>query len=515
MQAINRTPPPQEAPVVALRTGAASRQALALQAGLFLVLFALYWICVRRYIVYDGDMMVRVTKSLVTHHSLRIQDPILHLSEPYSFYGLGVSLLLVPLFVLGQLLFGDGLTLLTLFEPLLTALTVVILMRLLVDLGISWRKSLRVSLLYAFASFAWFFSGVLYSDQLVGLMTTLGVLFALRYTQTREVRWSLACGCALALALLARWDTALLLILPVACYVLYSQLDFSLPLISSLPVISIPRLRGRVREGAFAGLVFSAPILLAASVNVAYDILRYGRPLGGPYGSVVGFTTPLLTGLYGLLLSPGGGLLVFVPLLVLAPFGFRALYRRWPAIALLISGLFLLRLFFYARWGDWDGGSTWATRFMLPVLPLLFILIAFLPKVRWVTVATALLAALSVAIEVLGQLVPYGMYFTRAYAQLSQSPAVQQACGGCSTSSRVEIVNSILDFNLGYSKLVGQFRLLTSGSIDPLWGHLAPVVPIILVVLGVVYVRLRRQAAALDRAALAGLKRGAPPARAL
>ena len=351
--------------------GPEASQAWALQAALAIVLFAVYWCCVRRYVVYDGDMMIRVTKSLVTQHSLRITDPVMHLSEPYSYFGLAVSLILVPLYALGQWLFHDGVILLSVYEPLVGALTVVALLRLLVELGMSWQKSLTIALLYAFGSLAWYYSGVLYSDQLVGLMLTVGLFGALRYDATHQRRWALATGASLALAVFARWDALLLVVVPIGCFLL---------------LISLPRLRGLkfpppVAEGRVGArdfldaLAFAAPLLLVFAVNIAYDILRYGRPLG--YGAVGGFSTPLLTGLYGLLLSPGAGLLVYVPLVVLAPFGIHVLYRRHRSVAVLILSLILIRLFFYALWNGWDGGSTWGPRFLVPILPLLFVLIAF------------------------------------------------------------------------------------------------------------------------------------------
>lgn len=495
MQAFQPAPASWSRSRVEVRPTPIPPQARALEAALVLVLFAVCWCCVRRYIVYDGDMMIRVTKSLVTQHSLRIQDPVMHLSEPYSYFGLAVSVLLVPLFALSQLLFHDGVVLLSIYEPLVGALTVVALLRLLVELGLSWRKSLAISLLYAFGSLAWYYSGVLYSDQLVGLMLTAGLLAALRYDATHQRRFALATGAALGLAVLARWDAMLLVVVPIGCFLLATFL---------------PRLRSIKfpTRDLLDALAFAAPILVVVAVNVAYDILRYGRPLG--YGAVGGFSTPLLTGLYGLLLSPGAGLVVYVPLVVLAPFGVRALYRQRRSVAVLIVSLILVRLFFYALWNGWDGGSTWGPRFLVPALPLLFVLIAFASHLpaplegegrgggRWLRGIVIALAALSIAVEIVGQLVPYGMYFTRVASDLSRSPAVVQACGSCTLHRRMEIVNQNLDFDPRYAPLVGQVNMLRQGIIDPIWAHLLPVVPLVLAVLAVIFVRLQRQAAALD-----------------
>jgi hypothetical protein len=212
------------------------RDRRVLNGALFLVLAFTYWACVRRYLPYDGDMMVRVTRSLVMHHSFRIQDPVLHLNEPYAFYGLAVSLLLVPLFAAGQWLFSDGTILLTAFEPIVTALTVVVLMNLLVNLGASWRRAMTVALIYGFASLAWAYSGVLYSEPLVGLCTVSSLLFLRYYERDGAWRWLLFGGAAAALGLLARWDSALLVVVPITGYVVYGLLS---------PHPALPRKRGR------------------------------------------------------------------------------------------------------------------------------------------------------------------------------------------------------------------------------------------------------------------------------
>src|SRR5260370_29113876 len=125
--------------------------------------------------------------------------------------------------------------LITTFEPIVTALTVVALLSLLVELGVSHRRAFVVALLYAFGSLAWAYSGVLYSEPLVGLCTVAGVLFVRRSERTpppypppqaREGKllWLLAAGGAAALALFARWDSALLVIVPLTGYVAYGLL---------------------------------------------------------------------------------------------------------------------------------------------------------------------------------------------------------------------------------------------------------------------------------------------------
>jgi len=113
-----------------------------------------------------------------------------------------------------------------------------------------------------------------------------------------------------------------------------------------------------------------------------------------------------LTGIVGLLFSPGNGLVIYVPLLVIAAISFTGFWKRWRPEAALILLLLLLRLAFYARWSYWDGRE-WGPRFLVPLLPLLMVTLIALPAWRWSRLAAVVLAGGGVAIEVLGQLVPF------------------------------------------------------------------------------------------------------------
>lgn len=462
---------------------ARGRESHLLAVGLFLVLALVYWACVRRYLPYDGDMMFRVTKSLVTGHSLRIQDPVLHLNEPYSYYGLAVSLLLVPFFVAGQLLFHDGTILITTFEPIVTALTAVVLLSLLVELGISWRRAFAVAMLYALASVAWAYSGVLYSEPLVALCIVSAVLFAQR-------RWWFAAGCVTALALLARWDSALLVVVPAAGYVGYAILKPLTPTLS--PQVG----RARLRENLQTVATFAAPIAIVTVINLAYDVFRYGRPLASPYLGTFQFSTPLPVGLFGLLFSPGAGLLVYVPLTVLGFFGLRALWQRWPRITALIGALVILRLVLYGQWYGWDGGITFGPRFLVPIVPLLFIPIAFMPRRRALFALGFVLASLSLGVELINQLVPYGQYYVTVAPALDA--AARQQCPGCPLWQVVQMTTSKLDYDFHYLPILGQLRMLRAGQIDPIWRHIAIAVPFLVAIFGFVFFRLYRLAGRLD-----------------
>ena len=80
------------------------------------------------------------------------------------------------------------------------------------------------------------------------------------------------------------------------------------------------------------------------------------------------FTTPLPTGFYGLVLSPGKGLFAYNPFLLLAIPGAVALWRRDRAATALLVWLMVDRVLLYSRWSDWAGGVSWGPRFLMPAV---------------------------------------------------------------------------------------------------------------------------------------------------
>ncbi|HEV8268930.1 MAG TPA: hypothetical protein VGR00_11865 [Thermoanaerobaculia bacterium] len=123
-------------------------------------------------------------------------------------------------------------------------------------------------------------------------------------------------------------------------------------------------LGSRVALGAFFGL--GAGLAVALAVNTVYQ----GSPFHFGYvlSSELPFWHPLGAGLYGLLLSPGRGLVFFAPVVLLAPFGLR---RRRAAAWVLALGAPAVLALVIARWFVWNGGSCWGPRYLLAVLPLL------------------------------------------------------------------------------------------------------------------------------------------------
>jgi hypothetical protein len=358
--------------------------------------------------------MYRVAHSLVTGEGLAVPVDVATLVEGrngygklgrdglyYSKYGLGWSLAAVPLCGLGRVLAQliPGLT-----EGYATRVTVMLLNPLLTAGGCALlyylarcyyptRVATSLALLYGLGTIAWYYAKSAFSEPLV-VFLLLGALLAVE-----RRRFAIA-GAALGGLILTR-QTALFLVVPVVGWALVRELG---------------------REGARPFRTAAAlllPLALGQLIALGYNVCRFGDPLDFGYERGMRWSTPLLPGLYNQLLSPGKGLFVFNPLLVLGVLGWIVLVRRRRDWAWLGLALVAFHLVPHALYNNWSGGGGWGPRLLLPIVP-----IALLPAGEIIEawqarpagrVLVLLLVTMSVAIQVLGVSVNWGRHLQRIW----------------------------------------------------------------------------------------------------
>jgi hypothetical protein len=200
-------------------------------------------------------------------------------------------------------------------------------------------------------------------------------------------------GTALALAVLARPQSAVFVPL------LYAFLVWR---------------AGGVRAAVLPVARTIAPLAVAAALTVAYNLIRFGDPLQFGYVLPVdpGFTTPLLEGTRGLLLSPEKSIVLFAPVVVLVVPALVALWRRDRAVTALLVALFATSFVLAATWHSWMGGWSWGPRLVIPGVALL--LVALGP---WIGEHVARLR-LAAALFALGGLLSLSAVIAPAGAQL-------------------------------------------------------------------------------------------------
>lgn len=266
-----------------------------------------------------------------------------------------------------------------------------------------------------------------------------------------------------------------------------------LPLALAVAAIALGVARPDPR--ARAGAAAAAPLLglgAALAGHLAYNLARFGTPFETGYGaqaSAGAFTTPLHVGLYGLLLSSGKGILWFAPVLALAPWGWAEMTRsrqhspetpRHGAVvkraALAVLAAWLIGLVLYARFQHWGGDGSFGPRYLVPLLPLAFVPVAFAldgasrlrKRIVWVLALAGLLVQIGgVSIYFGAQMREAGDY---PYTLALDDPHFMEASHFNPRFSPIAGHWTMLARNLG-EHLRGEMpKLGQSGAVDPRLG---------------------------------------------
>jgi hypothetical protein len=157
-----------------------------------------------------------------------------------------------------------------------------------------------------------------------------------------------------------------------------------------------------------------------------YNWTYFGHPFHTQFAltDTALWSTPLLQGLAGLLLSPGRGLLVYSPIFVLSIVGAAIAWRRGgdPLLRALSVGI-ALTVVVYARWVSWWGGGSYGPRLLADLTPALTLLLCPLrPWLRrpWARVVFVGLVAWSVFAHGLGAFRDDGRW--NAYPSVDRFP---------------------------------------------------------------------------------------------
>jgi hypothetical protein len=376
----------------------------------------------------DAEAMFQVAVGMVEDHV-----PWTHKDHLWTHFGLGQSLVYIPLYLLGLLwanLTNANVDQLTRFCAALLNQFVMPATALVLFWGASRRygngMALAITGSFLLATPAIPYARLAFSEPLAGLLV-LAALMLLWAGHSIPIATAgrgdaervggrpgplsvLIAGALLGFAVLVK--PANMIYLPAtALYLVWAQArQNGRPLPKLGDALRAPISR-RVASGLGLFALGLAPWLFLAAV---FNAMRYGSPLITGYEKE-GFTTPLHVGLYGLLFSPGKGIIYFAPPVILAPLGLFAMWRlRHPqmrAEVLWIAVQGVVVLVFHALWSSWEGNIAWGPRFILPFVPfLLWPLGALQPGTR-TRAAWWALGALGFLVTIAGTLVDMAYYF--------------------------------------------------------------------------------------------------------
>lgn len=333
------------------------------------------------------------------------------------------------------------------------ALTGMLVFLLLRQLRYGRPVALGTALAFGLATMAWPYARYLFSESLAALGLMLCAYFLVLYgsrplpsdpeLRGTEGGWRLLpllAGAGLALAMLARLNNAIVA-----------------PIMGLLLLFYLYR-----RSGAnwryWIGPIFQfvLPVLAALAIAAGYNWLRFDDLLNTGYLPQERFATPFLEGFYGLTFSPGKGLFWFNPILLAALVAWPVFFRQHRAEALMAGAVVLVNIAFYSPWFLWWAGHGWGPRFLVTIMP--FAALSLAPPLeaaarrRALAVGLAVLAVISVAVQLLGVAVNFNQYLEDIYSELG-------------------LYHPATLFDAAYSPLVRQWMYLKPENLDLAWAR--------------------------------------------
>jgi hypothetical protein len=245
-----------------------------------------------------------------------------------------------------------------------------------------------------------------------------------------------------------------------------------------LALVSLVALRSAPRRSLLWPLGGLAAALLG---HAAYNFARFGSPWESGYGaqaSAAAFSTPVWVGAYGLLFSSGKGLLWFAPAVWFVVQGLvqmrrprahgagvparRAIAAHAGTAVALVSAVAIA---LFAGFEHWAGDGSFGPRYLVPILPLLFLAVAFA-----LTAPPAGRRRRAILIALFGLFVQVGgvgIYFGAQMREAGDYPYTR------SLSDPQFMSDS--HFNPRFTPIVGHWRMLVRNAGD----HLNGVLPVI------------------------------------
>ena len=351
------------------RTSHARRSLLTVDCAIFIYLLAMLPLTI--YAV-DGRSMYSVSASIAVHGTLTVPRDVGSLGRGGQYYSIWyplLSIIATPAVFIAYHVAGlfhisghyAGMIGGLLVQSVIVSLTASFVMRLARLIG--YWSPLSIVLIFLFGTVEFVYARTFFAEPLLGLCSVAAFYFLVCDTQ-RVGLVAVFCG----LAVLAK-PTGVLLVIPCIYYL-------------------------RVRPGGNKPIIVTiAGTAGGSALYAAYDFYRFGSPFAAgprPGWGVTQFPQALI----GQLLSPGRGLLLFCPVLIVAlVIAFK--HRTDIVVRTLVLWPTMLLLVYSFRPYDWFGGESWGPRFLVPALPGLIVLLARArPRQRQLANLCAILAFL-------------------------------------------------------------------------------------------------------------------------
>lgn len=256
-------------------------------------------------------------------------------------------------------------------QAIVSASAVLFFYLIALSLSGSSKGALFAAIAFGWATPVWTYSGTFFSEPWALTLQLLSILMLLRSWSAGSARSGLLLlsGFFSGLAVTAHISAAL--------WVPFALLLCSVETRRFRDLFSAQNLRRIV--------VFALGLLPLLSALLWFNFMRFGNVLEtGRFvdpraATTFGYGRFILPdeSLLALILSPGKGLLVYMPICLLGLLAWPTFYRRWPWMAKVTLAAGFFRLVFIASRSDWHGGFGLGPRYLVLLLPLVLLSLPF------------------------------------------------------------------------------------------------------------------------------------------
>lgn len=339
------------------------------------ILFAIgviYFITAKGHIeIIDTEYSIRTAIAFLNNNSLLIEPPdksIYNIADDnnsfkiYSKYGIGVWILFIPFVIAGKVLsfilsIEERLALgfsLSFVSTIFGVLGLWFFKKIQLQIGVSELKSNGITIALGLTSFYWKYSTTDFTA-IIQACSILAILCHLNSKSESKFNY------------VSLWFSFLISIKII--YVIF------------IPIFTIYvyfEVRKKSKKNiAITLLKYSSFVIPTLTLILFYNYFRYGNIFETGYGNEVSMFSVkyFLRDFIPYIFSLERGILIYNPLMLFSLFGLFSISKNnkffFMLLLSLISSFYLLMCF----WEDYYGDYSWGNRFLVPILPLIFLFI--------------------------------------------------------------------------------------------------------------------------------------------
>jgi len=324
-------------------------------------------------IVKDGDLSIHDAEFGVKEMKYQKRGKIGSGGKIYSTHGLGMPILLVPLYFLGSIMsfFVKGVhpeyvtqLFVSFANPIMCAGLSVVFILLLSELKYSMRISFISTLIFSFCTMSVVYSRSGFSEPAVTLCFLIAAFFTLRYLNTGLLRYILYSGFFSGYPILIK-KTYLIYII---CFV--------------LPLLVYGYKEKNVRKMVVKLAIFAIPLVIYLLIILGFNYVRYEGIFNTEYGTVSDVIAKVSTphkyfkAFFYFFFSSGKGFFFFNIPLILFLFGVKDFCRRNKVFSFLVLSIILLNFSFHIYLFDRGTLFSWGPRYLYLSIPFFAVFLA-------------------------------------------------------------------------------------------------------------------------------------------